>query len=163
MQPSGVRARKNLWEVRHDPYDVSRIFVRGPDGWITCSGGTWTGSRSRSASWPGTTPAASLAADGRAATEQQIADAVAGLLRRAHQGPGAGKTRRRCPGGTGGWRPGPRRSRRPRAAAPAHAGCRGAAADARARPPEPPGDGTPSAEVIPLAIFDPFAEADKRW
>ena len=35
LQPSGVREKKNLWEVRHDPYDVSRIHVRGPDGWIT--------------------------------------------------------------------------------------------------------------------------------
>jgi hypothetical protein len=35
LQPSGVREKKNLWEVRHDPYDVSRVYVRGPDGWIT--------------------------------------------------------------------------------------------------------------------------------
>ena len=35
LQPSGVREKKNLWEVRHDPYDVSRVHVRGPDGWIT--------------------------------------------------------------------------------------------------------------------------------
>ena len=24
-QPSGVTAKKNLWEVHHDPYDVSQI------------------------------------------------------------------------------------------------------------------------------------------
>ena len=30
QQKSGVAARKGLWEVRHDPYDVSRVFVRGP-------------------------------------------------------------------------------------------------------------------------------------
>jgi hypothetical protein len=35
LQPSGVREKKNLWEIRHDPYDVSRIFVRGRGGWIT--------------------------------------------------------------------------------------------------------------------------------
>jgi putative transposase len=35
LQPSGVREKKNLWEIRHDPYDVSRVFVRGRDGWIT--------------------------------------------------------------------------------------------------------------------------------
>jgi putative transposase len=35
LRPSGVREQKDLWEVHHDPYDVSRIFVRGPDGWIT--------------------------------------------------------------------------------------------------------------------------------
>ncbi len=33
--PSGVRERRNLWEIRHDPYDVSHIHVRGPGGWIT--------------------------------------------------------------------------------------------------------------------------------
>ena len=36
QQKSGVAARKGLWEVRRDPYDVSRVFVRGPGGWITC-------------------------------------------------------------------------------------------------------------------------------
>ena len=103
MQPSGVAARRNLWEVRRDPYDVSRIFVRGPDGWITCYWRhldrmpvpfgelAWDHARRQ------------LAADGRAATEQQIADTVAGLLARAYRARN-GK-RRRCPGGTGGGCP----------------------------------------------------------
>lgn len=36
-QPSGVAALKNLWEVHHDPYDVTRVWVRNhhDDGWIT--------------------------------------------------------------------------------------------------------------------------------
>ena len=34
-QPSGIAAKRHLWEVHYDPYDVSRIFLRGPDGWIT--------------------------------------------------------------------------------------------------------------------------------
>jgi putative transposase len=29
--------------------------------------------------------------------------------------------------------------------------------------PEPEDGDTPLAKVIPLGIFDPFAEADKRW
>jgi len=29
--------------------------------------------------------------------------------------------------------------------------------------PEPPGDGTSLGQVIPLGVFDPFQEADKRW
>src|SRR6266487_105952 len=39
-QPSGVSAKKNLWEVHHDPYDVSQIWVRNhrQGGWITA---TW--------------------------------------------------------------------------------------------------------------------------
>jgi transposase InsO family protein len=35
LQPSGIREHRDRWEVRHDPYDVSKIHVRGPDGWIT--------------------------------------------------------------------------------------------------------------------------------
>ena len=84
LQPSGVREKKNLWEVRHDPYDVSRVHVRGPDGWITVF-------------WKhldrAPVPFGELAWDhasrslGREATEEQIADAVAALLRRASAGP----------------------------------------------------------------------------
>jgi hypothetical protein len=34
----------------------------------------------------------------------------------------------------------------------------------RAEPaPEPPDEDAPLAKVIPMKIFDPFAEADKRW
>ena len=37
---SGVAARKGLWEVHYDPYDVSRVCVRNPTaGWITAP---WT-------------------------------------------------------------------------------------------------------------------------
>ena len=37
MQHSGVTARKGLWEIHHDPYDISRIWVRDHwnGGWIT--------------------------------------------------------------------------------------------------------------------------------
>lgn len=34
-QHSGVAARRGLWEVHHDPYDLSHVFVRTPDGWVT--------------------------------------------------------------------------------------------------------------------------------
>ena len=84
LQQSGVREKKNLWEVRHDPYDISRVHVRGPDGWITVF-------------WKyldrAPVPFGELAWDharrglGREATEEQIADAVATLLRRANAGP----------------------------------------------------------------------------
>ena len=37
------------------------------------------------------------------------------------------------------------------------------AAPAEPEPAEPVDDETPLAKVIPLGIFDPFAEADKRW
>jgi hypothetical protein len=71
--------------MRHHPHDVSRIHVRGPDGWIT-------------AFWkhPNRVPMpfGELAWDqtrrglGQGASEEEIADAVAALLRRAGEGPG---------------------------------------------------------------------------
>jgi putative transposase len=39
LQHSGVTARRGLWEVHHDPYDVTRVFVRTGDGWVTAP---WT-------------------------------------------------------------------------------------------------------------------------
>jgi hypothetical protein len=38
-QHSGITAKRGLWEVHHDPYDLSRVFVRTPDGWVTAE---WT-------------------------------------------------------------------------------------------------------------------------
>jgi transposase InsO family protein len=152
LAPSGVRERKGLWEIRHDPYDVSRVHVRGPDGWIT-------------AFWKHLNrvplPFGELAWDharrglGPGAGEEEIADAVAALLRRAGNGPGQdgepalGKRDRRV-------------AARTKAAAPK---------DPRPAPPGPqpdtgadqPEDGEPLAKVIPMPIFDPFAEADKPW
>ena len=88
QQKSGAAARKGLWEVRRDPYDVSRVFVRGPDGWITCP---WK--------YLGQVPfpfgdmawdhvSGRLAEQGRgAASELERAQAVDDLLRRAYHGP----------------------------------------------------------------------------
>ena len=88
LQPSGIREHGDRWEIRHDPYDVSKIHVRGPDGWITVF-------------WKhldrAPLPFGELAWDhacrslGREATEEQIADAVTALLRRANAGPEQGK------------------------------------------------------------------------
>jgi transposase InsO family protein len=161
LQPSGVREKNDLWEIHHDPYDVSRIFVRGPDGWIAVFWKhldrfplpfgelAWDHARRH------------LVADGRAASEEQIADAVAALLRNAHQGPEDGekskmsKRDRRVAARTKATTP----------AAPAgKQSDRGGPAEPAPAPEPDPGDGdTPLAKVIPLGIFDPFAEADKRW
>ena len=156
LQPSGVREKKNLWEVRHDPYDISRIHVRGPDGWITVF---WKHLERAPV------PFGELAWDharrslGREATEEQIADAVAALLRRASHGPDS--------------REQPEMSKRDRRVA---ARTRAAAPpEGRKDQPEPAGppqpdadltrlkSDTPLAKVIPMPIFDPFAEADKPW
>jgi hypothetical protein len=159
LQPSGVATRKNLREIRRDPYDVSRIFVRGPDGWITCywrhldrmpvpfGDLAWDHARRH------------LVADGRAATEQQIADAVAALLTRAYQGPpedapAMPKRDRRVAART--------KAATPHAAAPADRASSAAGTAVPVRP-GPRDDDVTSAEVIPLGIFDPFREADKRW
>jgi hypothetical protein len=85
MQPSGVREKKDLWEIRHDPYDVSRIHARGPDGWITVF---WKHLNRMPM------PFGELAWDharrglDSGASEEEIAEAVAALLRRAGKGPG---------------------------------------------------------------------------
>jgi Mu transposase-like protein len=78
QQPSGVKEAKNRWEIRYDPYDVSRIWVRDHwnGGWITVFWSqlhrvaapfgelAWDHARSRQ---PG-------------ATEEELAGAVADLL-----------------------------------------------------------------------------------
>jgi hypothetical protein len=84
-QRSGVKDRRDLWEIHHDPYDVSRIWVRDHwrGGWITLF---WKQLHRIAA------PFGELAWDHtrRAlpeATEEQLADAITGLLKRAHHGP----------------------------------------------------------------------------
>jgi hypothetical protein len=182
-QRSGVSAHQGLWEVHRDPYDVSRIHVRGPQGWITVfwrhldrvpvpfGDLAWDHAR-RTAGEPG-----------RPATEEQIADAVAALLQRAYAGP------QQMPGPAAS--PPSKRDRRVAARtkattsitasepAPASPGTPAAGGDPIApdRHDEPgdrldsgpcnqPDDEQPDAalaKVIPLGIFDPFKEAERRW
>lgn len=174
MQPSGVREKNNLWEIRHDPYDVSRVFLRGPDGWITVFWKhldrvpmpfgelAWDHARRY------------LVADGRTATEEQIADAVAALLRRAHHGPEeqekpqkmTKRDRRVAARTTATTPPAVPAEPAPTADPPGKntdpAPTAAASAEATAEAQSDDGD-APLAKVIPLGIFDPFAEADKRW
>ncbi|MFD8340320.1 Mu transposase C-terminal domain-containing protein [Streptomyces solisilvae] len=150
-QHSGVAEKKGLWEIHHDPYDISRIWVRDRrrSRWITVF---WKHLHRVGV------PFGELAWD-RACeqvvggTEEQIADAAAALLRRAHDGPAAEKG---CP---------VKRSRRDRRVA----------ARTRATTPDRPDPDRPAtdpahddevdtdlAEVIPLGLFDPFANPWKR-
>jgi transposase InsO family protein len=153
LAPSGIKERRNLWEIRHDPYDVSRVHVRGPDGWIT-------------AFWKHLNrvpmPFGELAWDharrgrGRGGPDEEKAHAGAALLRRAGKGPqedgkpALGKRDRRV-------------AARTKAAAPEQA----QPAPPETGPPQPragqAGETEPLAKVIPMPIFDPFAEADKPW
>ncbi|WP_234376757.1 transposase family protein [Streptomyces sp. CB01201] len=162
QQRSGVKDRKDLWEIHYDPYDVSRVWVRDhwKSGWITLF---WKQLHRVAA------PFGELAWDHTrrtlpGASEEQLADAVADLLRRAHQGPAD----RGGPGSRAGLS---RRDRR-------------VAARTKSSPPSTPiapkvppadriadGQADPAnhapeeniAKVIPMPIFDPFTEADKRW
>jgi hypothetical protein len=175
QQKSGVAGRNGQWEVHRDPYDVSKVFVRGPDGWITCR---WKYLDKVPA------PFGELAWDhvsGRLAalgqdspTELERALAVDDLLRRAYHGPPDAYEEPQSP---------VRRSRRSgrqgsardrRVAARTRAGT--AARTGTGAPGEPvpamTGDdpeaagqdsGEPLAKVIPLGIFDPFEEAKKPW
>ncbi|MFJ3594885.1 Mu transposase C-terminal domain-containing protein [Streptomyces sp. NPDC090231] len=149
-QHSGVQAKRGLWEVHHDPYDVSRIWVRdhhGDGGWVPA---TWKHLKRVPV------PFGDLAWDHVArqlpeATEEELADAVSALLTRAHAGP---------PG-----EPGPRPSRRERRVAARTKNTGPSIPASAAEPAEPvaePDDGESLAEVIPLGLFDPLEDPWRR-
>ncbi|MGE3660042.1 MAG: Mu transposase C-terminal domain-containing protein [Pseudonocardia sp.] len=93
-QHSGVTDKRGLWEIHHDPYDISRIWVRNhhdpahDQGWLQA---TWTHLRTApipfgELTW--THARQLLAARGTdPATEAELAAAAAELLDRAEQGP----------------------------------------------------------------------------
>ena len=89
-QHSGIEAKNGRWEVRYDPYDISRVWIRNHHhgGWLTA---TWT--HLRTAPVPFGEQAWNharqlLAARGSdPATEAEIAAAAADLLDRAEKGP----------------------------------------------------------------------------
>ena len=150
MQHSGVSARKGLWEIHRDPYDISRVWVRDHwnGGWITVF---WTQLHRVAA------PFGELAWDHArkllpAATEAELADAVEDLLTRAGQGPGgvpaaaSAKRERRV-------------AARTRAVGPS--------VPAGPEPEEEPaaeereGEAGSGEAIIPMPIFDAFREAEK--
>jgi putative transposase len=155
-QDSGIRAKKGLWEVHHDPYDVSRIWVRNHHG-----NGEWIEAR-----WKHLhrvpVPFGELAWDHVSqslpeATEAEIADAVAALLAKANGGPEqpAKPTTRRTA-----------RDRRVAARTRATTTSTPPAPEA-ATPTESDDDPAevgdePLAEVIPLGLFDPLENPWRR-
>jgi putative transposase len=185
-QHSGIEAKNGRWEVRFDPYDISRVWIRNHHhgGWLTAA---WAHLRS------GPVPFGEqawnharqlLAARGSdPATEAEIAAAAAELLDRAEKGPGPG------PGGPGTAAGGSRspRSRRVRARTVATAapqwprpapgpadGEEGSAGQTDAAGPgpedrteQPAGQEaettTAPTQVIPLPLFDARKEAEKWW
>ncbi|MFF3835947.1 Mu transposase C-terminal domain-containing protein [Streptomyces sp. NPDC002458] len=150
-QRSGVTAKKGLWEVHFDPYDVSRIWVRDSraDRWITVF---WKHLHRAAV------PFGELAWDHARAqipggTEEQIADAASALLRRAYDGPAAEQDR-----------PAKRSKRDRRVAARTRATTTDRPVpDLPATEPEHSDESdTELADIIPLGLFDPLANPWRR-
>ena len=135
-QHSGIEAQNGRWEVRYDPYDISRVWVRNHHhgGWLSA---TWKHLRTAPVpfgeqAW--THAREILASRGSdPVTEAEIAAAAADLLDRAGQGPGPGRRHHRS-------------SRQP--AALAHR-ARGGSADAPQPPLPRPGPARPTAMSTP--------------
>jgi hypothetical protein len=147
-QHSGVTARKGLWEVRYDPYDLAQVWVRNhrDGGWFRA---TWTHLPMVTApfadfTWRHARQAA--ASGGQPFDETATARALDDLLRRAGDGPAKTDPDSQ------------RVAARTRAAASTH----------RPPPLEEPADAEDDPEdsdtspVVPFGIFDAHAEAE-QW
>jgi hypothetical protein len=150
-QTSGVTAKRNLWEIHHDPYDVSRVWVRNHRGdgeWIMLF---WKHLRSAPTpfgdlAWDHAL--AGLRAEGvKSPTELEIAKRVTELLRTAGDGP---------------VRLDPRSKRIAAVTASTSASVPTSIEPPPSGPPEPDDADADLAEVIPLAVFDARKEAS-RW
>ncbi len=147
LQHSGVTARRGLWEVHHDPYDSTKVFVRTPDGWVTAP---WTHLPMVSAPFAEFTwrHARKLTAErGLDSTnETDVARVLDDLLTRAQAGPVDKAT--------------DRVAARTRVAAAGHrppVAARPTPSEKGARD-----DAAPLAEVIPFGVFD-ADEVAARW
>jgi transposase InsO family protein len=89
-QHSGVTAKRGLWEVRYDPYDLTQIWIRDHhgDGWLRA---TWTHLPMVSAPFADFTwrhaRQAAASEGGSAPDETATATVLEDLLRRAGKGP----------------------------------------------------------------------------
>jgi putative transposase len=162
-QRSGVKAKKDRWEVHHDPYDVSRIWVRNhwDGGWIMCF---WKHLRRvpvpfGELAWNHARQ--DLADRGEPLTETAIADAVAVMLDKASHGPlPAG-----IPTHTVSNKAASRRRRvvaRTRATTPTQPTPDPAESPPTAVTSEGQADEAAVAEVVPLPVFNAREEA-ARW
>jgi putative transposase len=150
-QHSGVTARRGLWEVHYDPYDLSQVFVRTQEGWVTAP---WTHLPMVAAPFADFTwrHARKLAAQaGRDDTsETEVARVLDELLTRAQAGPATDKATARV-------------AARTRVAAAAHRPPpREEPAAVNSDSDDDPGGGGQLAAVVPFGVFDADAEAS-RW
>jgi transposase InsO family protein len=183
-QPSGVAALKNLWEVHHDPYDVTRVWVRNhhdpAGGWITLfwrqlasapvpfGDDAWNHARRIVADRGVTGP-----------SEEAIAEAVDDLLTRASGAPATSATPgkstkrrgrkqtakdRRVAARTKATAQSPKPTPTPETPSPAAVAAddHGPEDDSTGATLENEENTESTAEVIPLRIFDAHEEA-KRW
>jgi hypothetical protein len=159
-QHSGITAKKGLWEVHHDPYDVTRIWVRNhhDGGWITLP---WTHLKTSPApfgelAWQHARK--QLARRGRdRVTEQEIADAVSALLDRAGHGPPAEETAASDDRVAGRTRAASKAAWQHKAVPAGPPQPDSASCD------QPAGADADLAEVIPLGVFDARKEAQQWW
>ncbi len=154
LQRSTASGQHGRWEVHHDPYDLSQVYVRTPDGWVTA---TWTHLPMVSAPFADFTwrHARRLATQAGLdnTNETDVARVLDELLTRAQAGPA----------GPGLDKASARVAARTRAA---NARRSAATDDVIELHPEPAGPtGTERqqvADVIPLGVFDADTEAE-RW
>ncbi|MEV0275212.1 Mu transposase C-terminal domain-containing protein [Streptomyces sp. NPDC050610] len=146
-QHSGHSAKRGLWEVHYDPYDLSRVFVRTQQGWIAVP---WVHLPLVNAPFADFTwsHARRLAAEAGLddTSEAVVARVLDELLTRAEHGPD--KRTAKVVGRT-------------RVAAAVHAPAAAPAIDSDAAS-EPEPEVQPSATVVPFGVFDAHAEAE-RW
>lgn len=183
-EPSGVSSRNDQWEVHHDPYDVSRIWVRNHrnGGWIEA---TWTHLKT------GPVPFGELAWDHAQRmlarrgidkpTEAEIAKVASDLLDRAGEGPAAKArpaaetsrhdqrmaaltraTTSQAARNTWPGRPPGEAAADFTAPDPEAAGTSADQPGSHERD-EDNGDAATLAKVIPLGVYDAAEEAKKRW
>jgi hypothetical protein len=159
-QSSGVSSKGGRWEIHHDPYDVSRIWVRNHHGtgWITAG---WTHQSVVSQPFADFTWRASrkIAAQRGVDDTNEMAVAVilAALLRRAETGPGTDRVLARTHATREMTNHLPPELTNPvPAALPAATPV--AATEARNQPDEVSEPEVLVAEVVPFGMFDPFAD-----
>lgn len=147
-QHSGLAGKRGLWEVHYDPYDLSQVFIRTPEGWVTAP---WTHRAMVAApfadfTWRHARRLAEQAGreTGREVTETAIARALDALLTRAEHGPD---------------RLGARVAARTRTAAPTPRPPVPVPEPVAQKQTEPPAT---AVQVIPFGVFDADAEAE-RW
>jgi hypothetical protein len=168
-QPSGVKSHKDLWEIHHDPYDITRVWIRNHRSskreWITAYWKVLKGKPAPFGELAWDHALADLRARGGNPDEAEIVQAAQDLLARAHAGPPDEQPRQ-------GRKATPRERRVAAltdAAAPSITPtaipAREAALDQPSLPQvsEEREDEELLADVVPLGVFDARKEARKRW